>query len=206
MKVLIIDDSPIDIMLLESWVGESPGNEPYCFTSAGEAISWCRDNLPDFIVVDYHMPVMNGIEFLSQVRAISGFTDIPVVMVTAEHDKSVRYDALNHGANDFLNKPLDKMEFIVRMNNMLNLRRAHIRLEDKVEALEKALSDIKRLQGLLPICASCKKIRDDQGYWKQIEAYLSEHSDLSFSHGICPDCLKKLYPEIYERMQQKKKP
>ena len=63
--------------------------------------------------------------------------------------------------------------------------------------LQEALSEIKTLSGLLPICASCKKIRDDQGYWNQIEAYISEHSEAEFSHGICPKCSEKLYPDLY---------
>jgi hypothetical protein len=64
--------------------------------------------------------------------------------------------------------------------------------------LHKALDEVKTLSGFLPICASCKKIRDDKGYWNQIEAYISEHSEAEFSHGICPDCSKKLYPDIYD--------
>ena len=64
--------------------------------------------------------------------------------------------------------------------------------------LQKALKKVKTLSGFLPICASCKKIRDDQGYWNQIEAYISEHSEAEFSHGICPECAKKLYPEFYK--------
>jgi hypothetical protein len=64
------------------------------------------------------------------------------------------------------------------------------------EEKEKALQDVKVLRGFLPICASCKKIRDDQGYWNQIESYIRDHSEAEFSHGICPDCTKKLYPDL----------
>ena len=74
-------------------------------------------------------------------------------------------------------------------------------LQQSILKLQKASSEIKTLSGLLPICASCKRIRDDNGYWNQIEAYISEHSQADFSHGICPDCLKKLYPDIYEKRQ-----
>ena len=66
-----------------------------------------------------------------------------------------------------------------------------------IAELQKALKKVKMLSGFLPICASCKKIRDDQGYWNQIEAYISEHSEAEFSHGFCPECAKKLYPDIY---------
>jgi hypothetical protein len=68
---------------------------------------------------------------------------------------------------------------------------------ETIVKLNKALEEVKTLSGFLPICASCKKIRDDKGYWNQIEAYISEHSEAEFSHGICPECIEKLYPDIY---------
>ena len=67
-----------------------------------------------------------------------------------------------------------------------------------IKELHKALEEVKTLSGFLPICASCKKIRDDKGYWNQIEAYISKHSEAVFSHGICPGCAQKLYPDIYD--------
>ena len=71
--------------------------------------------------------------------------------------------------------------------------------EQLVEECEKALAEVERLSGFLPICSSCKKIRDDQGYWQQIEEYIRDHSDATFSHSICPDCLDRLYPELKKR-------
>ncbi len=73
-----------------------------------------------------------------------------------------------------------------------------------ISELQKALSEIKALSGMIPICASCKKIRDDKGYWNQIESYIKDHSEAQFSHSICPDCVKKLYPEVYEKMYKNK--
>jgi c-di-GMP phosphodiesterase Gmr len=73
------------------------------------------------------------------------------------------------------------------------------RLLEEKKKLEKAIAEIKKLSGMLPICASCKKIRDDKGYWKQIESYISDHSEAVFSHGICPDCAKKLYEDLYNK-------
>ncbi len=72
-----------------------------------------------------------------------------------------------------------------------------------VGELQNALSRIKTLSGMLPICSSCKKIRDDQGYWNQIEAYVSDHSEAEFSHSICPECVKKLYPQFYDKIWKK---
>lgn len=86
-----------------------------------------------------------------------------------------------------------------------SLRKSREQLEDKVQErtaeLQAALDNVKKLSGMLPICSSCKKIRDDEGYWKQIEVYIRDHSDAQFSHGICPECAVKLYPEYYERKE-----
>ncbi len=78
-------------------------------------------------------------------------------------------------------------------------RRVHLEEEQKklITELQDALASIRTLRGMLPICSSCKKIRDDRGYWNQIEAYVSEHSEAEFSHGLCPECAKKLYPEYH---------
>jgi hypothetical protein len=79
-----------------------------------------------------------------------------------------------------------------------NLKKSEEILLIEKNRLEVALSQIRTLSGLLPICANCKKIRDDQGYWNQIETYIHDHSDAKFSHGICPECCKKLYPELWD--------
>jgi len=75
--------------------------------------------------------------------------------------------------------------------------------EALINELRKALEEVKVLRGFLPICASCKKIRDDRGSWSQIEEYIRKHSEAEFSHGICPDCAKRLYPGIHEEIQRR---
>jgi hypothetical protein len=85
----------------------------------------------------------------------------------------------------------------LRVRTQLELKLKRDILTERNEELQKALTKIKTLSGLLPICASCKKIRDDQGYWTQLEYYISEHSEAEFTHGCCPECMKKLYPEMY---------
>jgi len=83
-------------------------------------------------------------------------------------------------------------------------RRAILQAKESNEELQEALDRVKQLSGLLPICASCKKIRDDKGYWNQIESYISKHSEAQFTHGICPECTRKMYPEYYEQVLDKK--
>jgi len=87
--------------------------------------------------------------------------------------------------------------------DITRIRQAEVERERLIDELQQALKRVNTLQGLIPICASCKKIRDDQGYWHQLEIYLRDHSDAEFSHGICDECARKLYPEEYARQQKK---
>jgi hypothetical protein len=89
------------------------------------------------------------------------------------------------------------------MNELVSTKRD---LQQKNSELQEALDQVKLLKGLLPICASCKNIRDDKGYWKTVESYISSHSEAQFSHGICPDCMKKLYPEFADGILEEKPP
>jgi PAS domain S-box-containing protein len=82
---------------------------------------------------------------------------------------------------------------------------AEVERERMIAALQSALADVKTLSGIIPICANCKKVRDDKGYWEQVESYVSHHSNAQFSHGVCPDCVEKLYPEQVERLRNKQK-
>ncbi|MBF0496560.1 MAG: hypothetical protein HQK58_08310, partial [Deltaproteobacteria bacterium] len=79
----------------------------------------------------------------------------------------------------------------------------HLKLKMTIARLEESLSEIKRLSGLLPICGHCKKIRSDDGYWQQVEAYITKHSEAKFSHSICPQCVEKFYPEIAKKLRER---
>ena len=83
------------------------------------------------------------------------------------------------------------------------VKQTNLAREELIKDLQKALSEVKTLSGMLPICSSCKSIRNDEGYWQQIEDYISRHSDLDFTHGICNECVKKLYPEFYQKFEEK---
>ena len=96
-------------------------------------------------------------------------------------------------------KKLSKETGDLRLRETEELSMVISRLKETEKKLREALSQIKALSGLLPICSSCKKIRNDKGYWEQIETYIRSHSEVEFSHGICPECAKKLYPEFYEK-------
>jgi len=104
----------------------------------------------------------------------------------------------------FLKEERDLINAVAeRLGRVIERKRYEEERERLISQLKEALSKIKKLSGLLPICASCKKIRDDKGYWNKIESYISNHSEAEFSHGICPDCMKKLYPEYAKQTDDK---
>lgn len=130
MRILIIDDTQLNITLLQYLIKKIPEYECVAFTDPHKALDWCRDHEPDLVVVDYMMPEMDGIEFTQQFRGFESYKDIPVLMVTANNETTVRHKALINGVTDFLNKPLDNSEFVARARNMLSLRQSHKKLMD----------------------------------------------------------------------------
>jgi len=133
--VLIIDDSDINLTLIKALVLKLGECSPVLFDNPLAALDWCRENVPDLVIVDYMMPDMDGLKFISAFRALHGRNEIPVLMVTANDQKDVRYDALLGGANDFLTKPIDRVEFSARARNMLSLRQGQKFLADRADHL-----------------------------------------------------------------------
>ena len=133
--VLIIDDSEINLTLIRALVLKIGDCEPVVYDNPLKALEWCRHNEPDMVIVDYMMPDMDGLRFISAVRGMHGRTEIPVLMVTANDQRDVRYEALIGGANDILTKPIDRVEFSARARNMLALRVGQKFLADRAEHL-----------------------------------------------------------------------
>jgi len=135
MEVLIVDDNPSNLAVFSELVESVPGNRARAFSDAQESLAYCDEAEPDLYIVDYMMPGMNGIEFVERVRAMPGRADVPIVIVTAVEDRAVRQKALEAGATDFLSKPVEAQEFLVRMRNMLKLRQAFCQLTSRTESL-----------------------------------------------------------------------
>jgi phosphoserine phosphatase RsbU/P len=120
---------------------------------------------------------------------------------TASDDQS---QGLEMGADGYVARPIPNRELLARVEAMMRIIRAERERDRLIQELQAAMASIKTLKGLLPICASCKKIRNDKGYWQQVESYLAEHAEVRFSHGICPDCMVKLYPEFVDELDDEK--
>lgn len=147
MNVVIVDDQQINVTLMQALIGKVGGCTPIPFTDSRRGLEWCLANDPDLVIVDYMMPELNGIDFILRFREGPGKTEVPVLMVTADHEREVRYRALESGATDFLTKPVDRMEFLSRVKNMLALRRSHLALSSRAatlaEEVRKATAEIQ---------------------------------------------------------------
>lgn len=120
-QVLIVDDAEINLILFDALIRRMGNCEPIRFANAPQGLAWAQTHDIDLVIVDYMMPELHGIDFIHQLRATKGKEDVPVLMITANDQKQIRYRALDAGATDFLTKPVDKVEFMARVNNMLQL-------------------------------------------------------------------------------------
>jgi len=156
-----------------------------------QAVELAASLKPDVVLLDIEMPEMNGLEAAQQIQSLC---PTPVVILTVYEGSEMAEQAAKAGVGAYLLKPpkaheLERAIIIARARfaDLLEMRRLNTQLRE-------ALAKVKTLQGMLPICSNCKKIRDDQGYWHRIEKYIRDHSDAEFSHGICPECKITLYP------------
>ena len=150
------------------------------------------DDAPSLAILDWMMPKMDGEEVCTRVRQSSGRPYIYLVLLTAKSQKEEIAAGLEAGADDYVIKPFDPDELRARLKvgqRVVDLERT---LARRVDDLQTALADVKKLKGLLPICMYCKSIRDDRDYWHQIEEYIHEETGTDFSHGICPACLERM--------------
>jgi CheY-like chemotaxis protein len=149
-----------------------------------------------FLITGRLMPVMNGLELIRAVRAMDLPSYVFTILMTAKGSRGEFIEGMEAGADDFLTKPVDADLLRVRLRAGERILRLERGLAERNRVLETALGEVKKLSGLLPICANCKKIRDDQGYWHQVEHYIKERSDADFTHALCPSCMTELYPEV----------
>lgn len=209
MTILIVDDDPITQKLIKGILEKKSYNKILVSNSGELALDLIKNDPPDLILLDIFMPGIEGYEVCKRVRADKATAHIPIIMITGgavQADEAIK-KSFKAGATDFITKPIRAIEFLARIKSGLTSKKNHDLLMDELEKtrktekekenlikkLEQALSDIKVLKGIVPICSNCKKIRDDKGYWNKLESYIQENSEAEFSHGICPECSDKLY-------------
>jgi AmiR/NasT family two-component response regulator len=193
IQALVVDDDILVIEAIEETLTRLGHSVVGKAADGRQALEATRKLRPDVVLMDIKMPGMDGLE---AARQIQNCCPTPVVMLTAHETEELIEQASAAGVGAYLVKPPHTREVgraiaiaMARFGDLMELRRLNAELQD-------ALAQVKILSGLLPICASCKKIRDDEGYWHQVEVYIRDHSEARFSHGICPDCARALYPEF----------
>jgi DNA-binding response OmpR family regulator len=152
---------------------------------------------PDLILLDVRMPGIDGFETCRRLKANDVTRDIPVLFMTIVADLSEKVRGFEVGGVDYLTKPIELPELFGRVTAHITIRRQQKLIEAHNNELQEALAKVKLLSGLLPICMHCKKVRDDEGYWQQVEVYIRDHSEAEFSHGVCPDCKQKYYAHYF---------
>jgi CheY-like chemotaxis protein len=188
MDVLIAEDDPVSRRTLEAtlqkWghcVRVSPDG-----AAAWETLS--ADDAPPLAILDWMMPGIDGLDLCRRIRQTARLSGTYVILLTARGDKRDIVAGLESGADDYLIKPFDRDELRARVNVGLRILALQQSLADRIRDLELTLRRVRQLQGLLPMCCYCKRIRDDGNYWQQVELYLAAHAGAQFSHGICPSC------------------
>jgi len=151
---------------------------------------------PTLAILDWMMPEMDGPEVCRRVRAELPLANMYLMLLTARESRGDLVTGLNAGADDYVTKPFDPEELRARVQVGVRILALQKNLAERVEELQAALSSVKQLRGLLPICSYCKRIRGDDQYWQQLEGYIAEHSDAQFSHGICPTCYAAVSAEL----------
>ncbi len=211
MAIHIVDDSPDQHLLLRSILTKAGHDEIVAAESARQAFAALNLDgtqasiTVDLILMDVLMPDIDGVAACRRIKHQPHLRDIPIIMVTAKNDLDNLREAFSAGAMDYINQPVNGVELLARVSSALTLKsemdcrkEREAELRRKNEELQRALREVKVLRGLIPICASCKKIRNDGGFWQQLEEYIGEHSEAAFSHGLCQPCRKKLYPGVYQ--------
>jgi len=194
-EILVVDDMPANVQVI-SLILKTKGYKVTVATSGKLALKSVQDNPPDLILLDINMPEIDGYEVCKRLKADEALKDIPVIFITGITDTDDMVKAFSMGAVDYIAKPFQVEEVYARVKTHLRLRKLQTELSNSVSELQKALADIRTLRGIIPICANCKNIRDDAGAWQEVENYVKEHSEVEFSHSLCPACAQKLYPDI----------
>ena len=204
IRVLLIEDDKADAFLIREMLMESAEQRKGSAINAvithverlADGIRLVAGGEFDIIIVDLGLPDSRGLTTIKKLA--SAVRHIPIVVMTGLDDQRSGFEAVNAGAQDYLVKGRVNAEMLVRsISYAIERKRIENEKAQVIVALQEALAKVKLLSGFLPICCSCKKIRDDKGYWQQIESYIKGHSEAEFSHGICPECSIKLYPELY---------
>jgi DNA-binding response OmpR family regulator len=215
--ILLVDDQPFVAEVLQRFLADDPKLVLHYCPNPADAVEVANRIRPTVILQDLVMPGVDGLAIVGRFRANPTTKDTPIIVLSSKEDPQTKSLAFSLGANDYLVKLPDKLEVVARLRYHSNACLQRLQLEEAFRALREsqqqllesnaallasnqqlgeALSQVKALRGLLPICCYCKRVRNDGEYWSQIEEYLSTHSDLQLSHGICDHCFQEQITKV----------
>jgi CheY-like chemotaxis protein len=203
LKILIVDDHEENLIALEHLL-DGVGAELLRASSGQEALALMLEHDFCLILLDVQMPEMDGFEVASLARRKARTRHVPIIFLTAMGigPESI-FKGYESGAVDYLVKPINPFVLCSKVrvfcelyDQRLTIEQQLAEIQSKNDLMQKQLSEIRTLRGLLPICSGCKRVRNDEGYWEEIENYVRQYSDAEFSHGLCPPCARRLYPEL----------
>lgn len=187
MRVLIAEDDPVSSRVLAATL-KRLGHEVDVAGDGREAWEHHLAAPASVVITDWVMPHVDGLELSRRIRGLGQGSYTWIIMLTAMRGRASYLDGMEAGADDFVSKPIDENEL-----------RARLRVAERVLGLHRA---VLQLEGLLPICSYCKRIRDEAERWAQVDEYVSRHTDAQFTHGICPDCYEHHLKPQLDRLPQ----
>lgn len=194
MRILIADDDRSSRVLLSGMLSRW-GYEVISASDGLEAWEVLRqEDAPGIAVLDWMMPGLDGVEVCQRAADLSRPCPPYLILLTSLNSKEDLVTGLDSGASDYIVKPFSHIELEARLRvgeRVVRLQRA---LHERARELQDALDHVKTLQGILPICMHCKRVKTDEASWHRLESYIESHSDARFSHGLCPECLEAHYP------------
>lgn len=196
-RILVVEDEPVTAFDLQVRLEQMDYTVCGVATTAEEALAQAGKSVPDLVLMDIFLEgSMDGIDAAVAIRKRK---DIPVIFLTLVRDAKVLERAKDAEPYGYLAKPANSIDLHSTIEMALYKARAEAERAHLLEELQKALAQVKQLSGFLPICSGCKKIRNDGGYWQQVEDYIEKHSEAVFSHGLCQECEKRFYSEILKK-------
>jgi sigma-B regulation protein RsbU (phosphoserine phosphatase) len=200
MKILVADDDrnnrTILATLLAKWT-----HEVVVAKDGDEAWALFQKDAPGMAILDWMMPGLDGLTLCKKIREALQSQPFYILFLTGRTEMEDIVKGLSSGADDYLTKPFDVEELRARVNVGIRTLNLEWALKDRVKEFEEALVHVKQLQGLLPICSYCKRVCDDQKYWRPMEVYITEHSGAPFSQCVCPKCNEEILKPEMERMR-----
>jgi CheY-like chemotaxis protein len=191
-KILVVEDEGVVLLHIKRTL-ESLGYIVAGMATSGEdAIMKAMSDRPDLVLMDIILKgEVDGIDAAEKIRSLF---HIPVIYLTAHADEATLQRAKITEPFGYIVKPFRDRDLHIAIQFALYKAKMEAERNVLIHQLEGALAEVRTLSGLIPICASCKKIRNDDGFWDQVEVYISSHTDAQFSHGLCPECAKKIDP------------